>query len=132
MATIEFKKPRIHLEWEGGDIDNRLKFIIYSLAGYMRTRDFHGVRITQIIRTEEENREVGGVANSKHLTGEGIDVNPPRNFPKASWFKWRMLAKMYINKHLEGVDAVIHGAGSNEHVHVEIDVKPPEVDVRLI
>ena len=89
------------------------------------------MRLTQLIRSEEENKAVKGVWNSKHLTGEAADINPHTYYPKANWDQWRLKAKLFLDKHLNGVDCVVHGTGTNRHLHIEIDVKLPELDVRL-
>lgn len=115
-------------DWEMGLVDDRLMFAFYALDSYMG-----GIRITSLV---DRGNVPGRVKNTKHKinprTGkcEAGDTNPPRNEknPRA----WRFKAKTFIDNHTEGIDAVIHGIGSNEHLHVEIDPRPPRVGVELI
>lgn len=70
---------------------------------------------TSMRRTVAGNAAVGGVENSAHLTGEGIDFTPS---PGVSWKQLYAEAKRFF-----GPDAVVihEGKGTrDEHVHVQM------------
>jgi hypothetical protein len=65
----------------------------------------HGAQITSITRTPEENRRVGGVPNSYHLTSQAGDfVVPQQN-----------KAQFMADARAMGLDAIDEG----DHIHVE-------------
>ena len=65
----------------------------------------HGAQITSITRTPEENRRVGGVANSYHLTSQAGDfVVPQQN-----------KAQFMADARAMGLEAIDEG----DHIHVE-------------
>ena len=118
---ISFKTTRLEREWES--VDPRLKFLLYALTGYIG--DF---RVTCLVRTQEENANVGGHPRSKHLTGEAADVNPARE--EGDPVGWRYRAKCFLDKHTSGVDSIIHGLPG--HLHIEIDPDFPDIGGQLI
>ncbi len=46
--------------------------------------------VTSAYRTEEHNKEVGGVKHSKHLTGEAIDIRMPPNSAQLAKLVWAL------------------------------------------
>jgi len=123
MVAVQFKSVRIAREWASDEVSPVLKFILRSCGVYKE-----GVRITCLIRTDEENDAVGGVKNSKHVINRrnpqctAVDVNPPWSLEKSKWEKWRHDLADYIMTHLRGVQVIIHGEGDNRHAHIEIDL----------
>lgn len=63
--TEQFNPPQ-------GVIDNIVK--LNEFVQQARTEMNRPFRITSGYRCERLNRRVGGVANSEHLTGEGVDI----------------------------------------------------------
>lgn len=111
---LEYSKQ---LETEfGGQIDGRLKAVIYEI-GYFCYEKW-GIKpvITCLNRTKEENKKVGGVKWSAHLYGRAVDL------------RTRTMTKQQIDelqKHLESVWGSFlyvkyHDAGSGNHLHINI------------
>lgn len=67
-----------------------------------------GGQITSAGRTPERNAQVGGVANSYHLSGQARDVVPPRNMSVAQYAQ-------SLRGQLPGMDVLDRGS----HVHIE-------------
>lgn len=65
----------------------------------------YGIRPTSVQRTPERNKEVGGVANSYHLTGQAADWAVPQQF------KTQFMADARAN----GFEAIDEG----DHIHIE-------------
>lgn len=58
MHLINFKEKRQADEWLDHRLDNRLRVIVYALAGFAFDRFMKNIVITEIMRTEEERREI--------------------------------------------------------------------------
>ena len=65
----------------------------------------YGIRPTSVQRTPERNKQVGGVANSYHLTGQAADWAVPQQF------KTQFMADARAN----GFEAIDEG----DHIHIE-------------
>lgn len=89
-----FKKyPEIEATSTG--IDNKLPIEYLPNCEYMLDtvilplkERFPNLFITSWYRSVEVNKEVGGVANSSHLTAQGIDVSAIPEIPVITLFKW--------------------------------------------
>jgi len=64
-AILELTNPKSHLS----RARRRWLAFLAELDAYVATP-----HVTSWWRTEEHNKEVGGLPNSKHLTGDAIDV----------------------------------------------------------
>lgn len=58
MHLINFKEKRQADEWLDSRLDNRLRIIIYALAGFAFDRFMKNIVITDIMRTEEERHAI--------------------------------------------------------------------------
>lgn len=65
----------------------------------------YGLRPTSVLRTPERNREVGGVTNSYHLTGQAADWVVPDQFK----------AQFMADARANGFEAIDEG----DHIHIE-------------
>lgn len=91
---------------DGGGVQN-----ILGMFG-----DQYDFRTTSTIRTPEQNRRVGGVSNSQHVSGTARDFSINGKTPdQVSDFLGALRGS--------GFEAFTHDAGSGEHVHAEL---PPE------
>lgn len=54
-----------------------------GIAAPLRDLEAMGVRVTSDVRTTERNRQVGGVPNSRHMSGEALDLVPPQGMTMA-------------------------------------------------
>jgi hypothetical protein len=54
-----------------------------GVAAPLRELEAMGVRVTSDVRTPERNRAVGGVPNSRHQSGEALDLTPPEGMTMA-------------------------------------------------
>lgn len=72
----------------------------------------HPFTITSGHRSPEKNAEVGGVANSFHLTGNAADILKPRNVFHAQRLLWALLLAGFTNV----------GVYKN-HFHVDMSTK---------
>lgn len=70
---------------------------------------FPGLRFTSGYRDPARNKAAGGVANSKHLTGEASDFvgSEEEMQAAAAWAK------------SQGAKVLIHNSGSGRHLHIE-------------
>lgn len=124
---MKFKTEALRGEWDR--VDPRLQIALWALDGYLGGT----VRITSLVH----HGEAGRVSNSKHQinprTGkcEAADVNPDYGVINANL--WRMQAKQFLDAHFQGLDTLIHAvAGGAEHLHIEIDLHPPQHRMELI
>lgn len=87
-----------------------------------------GARMTGGERTPERNREVGGVANSKHLTGDGIEAYDVRVGTGARTFADAKAAmqRKYGARLIEAIDESkkTNGTGPHWHFAVQSEGKP--------
>jgi len=65
----------------------------------------YGIRPTSVQRTPERNRQVGGVANSYHLTGQAADWAVPQ----------QLKAQFMADARANGFEAIDEG----DHIHIE-------------
>lgn len=65
----------------------------------------YGIQPTSVTRTPERNRQVGGVANSYHLTGQAADFVVPQ----------QMKAQFIQDARQNGYEAIDEG----DHIHIE-------------
>jgi len=65
----------------------------------------YGIQPTSVLRTPERNRQVGGVSNSYHLTGQAAD------WPVPAQYKAQFMADARAN----GFEAIDEG----DHIHIE-------------
>jgi hypothetical protein len=85
-------------------------FTLYDfLAIVIHIARTHNASITSYIRTPKHNAAVGGVANSRHLDGFGVDLLPDEPAD---------LESIVIHAHNLGLRAL------NEQDHVHIEVHP--------
>lgn len=130
---ISFKSERLRKEFSES-ISDRLRFILYAVDGYSVYWYGYGIRITELLRTQEENERVDGVFNSKHLANaqgksEAADfVFSGGKVP----LEWDDKVKAFIGGSLWGVDVVITPHGTGVHVHLEVDPKPPDKPVVIV
>lgn len=110
-------------EWEGMRDDQRKEFIkkayskskewakedLFSDAQAEKEEEFIWGRVTSGRRTPAGNRAVGGVENSAHLTGEGIDLVPTEGV------SWRQLEEKAVEWF--GEENVLR---EKDHIHVRI------------
>lgn len=75
-----------------------------------------GATVTSGQRTPEHNREVGGVPNSYHLTGQARDILPPRDPQEAAMIRQQAAAN--------GLEVVDEG----DHWHLEPRGNAPHVN----
>lgn len=68
--------------------------------------------ITSAHRTEEHNRDVGGVTNSYHLKGEAVDILKPKNVFQTHKLIWALTLVGFTN----------FGIYKN-HIHVDMAEK---------
>ena len=130
---ITFKSERLRKEFSD-DITDRLRFILYAVDGYSVQHYRYGIRITELIRTPEENEAVDGVFNSKHLANKD-DKAEAADFVYSSGrvpLDWDDNIKAFIGGSLWGVDVVITPHGTGVHVHLECDPKPPDKPVVIV
>jgi hypothetical protein len=80
----------------------------FDVASIDRLIGSTGGQITSGARTPERNAQVGGVANSYHLTGQARDVRPP---PGVNTTQYAQTLK----GQLPGMDVIDEG----DHVHIE-------------
>lgn len=80
---------------------------IVSKVKYIK--ETFGLRVSGGYRTEERNREVGGAANSYHLTGRAADFVGSQTQMQAA-LRWARTSG--------AKEALIHDAGSGTHLHV--------------
>jgi uncharacterized protein YfaP (DUF2135 family) len=83
------------------------------------------LRISSGWRNPRRNDAVGGTVDSYHQTGDAVDVNPLRS--KAHWpaatyeasqiTLWRRAQQ--LNADGRRYDVILHGSGTNRHLHVE-------------
>jgi uncharacterized protein YcbK (DUF882 family) len=100
-------------------IDFRLRALLRNLQDYMFDRFAKNLVVTCLIRTPEENRMVGGVPYSSHLSGRAADIR-----------SWGMSKgqigeiKAYL-EHVWGplVYVLHHDSGHGEHIHVNINYR---------
>lgn len=109
-------KPAAGLAVQGGAVGGQL----VDLGGYkvaskvlphlqQMSSMFPGLKITSGFRDPDHNAAVGGVANSRHLSGEATDwVGSQKDMQNA--LAWA--------KNNGAVEALIHDAGSGWHLHV--------------
>jgi uncharacterized protein YcbK (DUF882 family) len=72
-------------------------------------------RVTSGYRTPEQNRMAGGVENSEHTTGEGVDISAPD-----SYSRFRIVeAALYVGFTRIGV--------YDRHVHLGVSKKHPQL-----
>lgn len=76
-------------------------------AGF-EVRGIPGERVTSTLRSPSRNRQVGGVQNSFHLTGQARDSVPPPGVSVAEYAR-RLQA---LNPGLEVIN-------EGDHVHIE-------------
>ena len=54
-----------------------------GVAAPLRDLEAMGVRVTSDVRTQQRNQAVGGVPNSRHMSGEAVDLVPPQGMTMA-------------------------------------------------
>lgn len=130
MKYIYSDIPRITAEWEGNQIDERLRLVLAAIAFI-----FGGIRLTCLIRSYEENKALiskGAKDNSLHVVRfpqlcRAADFNP--NYGVKNAEHWRERVATYVKTHFRGVDVVVQPHGTAPHVHLEIDPKAGEVEI---
>lgn len=91
-------------------LDHKLMFKL-DLARQMADIPFV---ITSGVRTPEQNAEVGGKANSSHLTGLGCDIRCRNDTEQYLIVKGAFMA---------GFERIFKGEG---HIHLDIDPDKPQ------
>lgn len=105
-------------------IDKRLRAVLLDLSYYISSLFREDLTITCLVRTPDENRAVGGNADSSHLDRRAADL------------RTRNLSEYAITKALEyvkrvwgdNVHIIRHKGGTADHIHVNINrhfVTPP-------
>lgn len=130
---ISFKKERLVREF-AESITSRLRFILYAAAGWTMQKYGYGIKITELLRTPEENEAVGGVFNSKHLANaQGLAEAADFVFASGKVpLEWDNELKAFLDASLDGVDVVIIPHGTAAHVHLEVDPQPPTNPVVIV
>lgn len=105
FELIEFEDPTTHTVM----IDDRLVIAVETL----RVLFDHPITVTSGYRTEEHNAAVGGVRNSRHLTGQAADLIGPEG----------LLDALY--EHAATIKTLL-AIREVDHVHVEL--APPYVN----
>lgn len=72
---LDFKTPKVAAQFNLLPIHNRrLRKVLDMLALYCELEFRKDVVVTEILRTEEENRAVGGIPNSPHCVWNAADI----------------------------------------------------------
>ena len=110
----------------GADADRDVQVIkndgnFVSLGDSLVTSLFPNAHSTGRERTPQRNREVGGVPNSKHLAGDGIEALDVRPIPGVTFaqFQQQMRAK-YGDRLVEVIDETVETNGTGPHWHVAV------------
>jgi endonuclease YncB( thermonuclease family) len=74
-----------------------------------------GARITSGVRSPEHNRRVGGVPNSDHLRGDGLDLTPG---PGQSWDDLRSMANELART--KGGKVIDESRTRKPHIHISL------------
>ena len=120
---------RLVSEWNSSLLDERVRFIIRSLA-----LKFDGLRITCLIRTDKDQADIaakaklrgvsGPAQKSKHLLLDpdkicrAVDFNPLMTLKAQE--EWRRKIKDYCDRHLRGIFCEIRDDGTAPHVHLHV------------
>lgn len=83
---------------------------------------FPGAKVSSTFRTPEQNAKVGGVANSFHLSGNGIDFEAPPGTTKEQVRDAFTHAGYDVAEVLDPEDA--RRSGEKDHFHVGVKSKP--------
>ena len=103
-------------------IDKRLQAVLLGLGLYTLAEHRYRTVITCLIRSPKENAKAGGSPHSAHLDGRAADVRvhgltPAQKSLIASYLRRTWGDFLYV---------IVHGKGSNEHLHINIQYKYKE------
>ena len=103
-------------------LDPRLRAVMLEVARWSKAKFDKRLIYTCVNRTEAENIDVGGSKNSAHLFGRALDI---RVHNLTDDEVNHMVG--YINMHWLKDDpwlyVIVHGKGSNRHMHINIKYK---------
>lgn len=113
-----YKTTRIQTEFRR-EIDRRLAIILTDLDHWLcDMHDYYNLTITCLMRTEEENKKVGGRPFSSHLTGRAADIRTWNMKPELKDAIQRYLWKTWGKEFLH---VVVSEHGTAPHIHVNIN-----------
>jgi hypothetical protein len=117
---VEFKREALEEELRTrSHPELREFFLAFGLVCY--EREWHPPFITCLGRTEEENRAVGGVSDSRHLYDSAGDLRVwvyPADTVLPRVLVW-MRAEFEKRGGQKAWGLLVHNAGSGSHIHVE-------------
>ena len=113
LRALDPNSPTAYMATDAGTADGMLPITPASGAGQQHFGDFTslagefpGVTMTSGMRTAERNQQVGGTANSQHLTGTAADYAVPQQLKPAFISRARQM----------GYQAIDEG----DHIHLQL------------
>jgi len=128
----ESKKERLQKEFEE-DIDNRLKIILFALAGYLEYKREEDLIITHLMRTQKEQdaiytsdkvsqeireKYIKNPFYSVHQFGRGADVGITNIQKAKEIIEWLNTRFVYDGRYKT---AILHDIGLGKHIHIQVN-----------
>ena len=115
---IIYKHDKLKAQFEDF-LDPRLQAFMFWLEYYIDLKYKKDVTVTCVNRTLKENKSVGGIKDSAHLVGRGIDIR--------SWCysleEIKQLVKFVNDVWGDFIYITYHNSGSGDHIHINISWK---------
>lgn len=114
---MRFKQDRFSGQFDY-ILDPKLRAILLELEAWTKNYADYEPMITSLVRTLEENKEVGGRPRSAHLDGRAADLrvwDMPELLPETIINRWRSIWEASM------VHCLLHGDGNNSHIHININ-----------
>lgn len=100
-------------------LDPRLRAVLLECGRWVRQEFDKRLVYTCVIRTQEENKKVGGAKYSAHLYGRAVDIRT-HNLTGSELSKLLTYIEVHWLKDEQWLYLLVHGQGNNKHFHINI------------